>query len=364
MRSRSEKTAAWSGRSGRAGTAMTETAILCFFIYAPMLMMVIVWGDMTLDKERAHTASAYMAFAPEPMDDAALVNRFFPTATGQSDGTRSVRTVAVEADEMTEGPVYTLPGDTTRDYEGPPPDFDLQYRLYSLAVGEVHITYELTAFPDGSVGFVATARRDQSEAGRYLSREGIVNVGELPGSLGPFPAGETIDIDTEAVSTRYTHYVETLTDMFSGNWNASGEVAGGLMNDAVPTLESRAGIRTRFKSPFLWELERESYGGVGEEAGGSEKLPRIDGDPGFEMHFGATGLIPEDDSFRTGYTYLRNPGSSLPGGRLRNDLYELSGRMFEHEGHRIHELQDPLSSERGERHLAFLEPGDPREQED
>lgn len=33
------------------------------------------------------------------------------------------------------------------------------------------------------------------------------------------------------------------------------------MGNAAPTLESWAGLRTRFTSPFLWELERERFRG-------------------------------------------------------------------------------------------------------
>ena len=89
-------------------------------------------------------------------------------------------------------------------------------KLYSLAVGRVHITYELQAMPDGTVGFVATAQRDQNEAGRYLSREGIVRIGDLLVNLGTFPAGETLDLQTSASSTGYTRYVERLTDSYNG----------------------------------------------------------------------------------------------------------------------------------------------------
>ena len=336
-------------RSARSGTAMTETILLCLFIYVPVLMMVIICGDMTLDKERAHAAAAYMAFAPEPLDDAALASLFFPTATGRGDATMSVRSVAVEDDQAVEGPLYGLPSGAGADYVGSPPEFDLQYKLYSLAVGRVHITYELQAMPDGTVAFVAGAQWDQNYAGRYLTREGIVNIGDLPANLGTFAAGETVDLETSAASTDYTHYVETLTDIFNGRWDAGGESAGGQIKNAAPTLESRVGLRTRFKSPFLWELERGTFRG-----------PRVQGEPGFEMHFGATQWVPDDDSFKTGYTYLDNPQAQLDAYRLRWDLYELSDRMFEHGEQRVHEMPDPLSSDRGERHVRFVVPGDPR----
>ncbi len=339
---------------------MTETALLCFFLYVPTLMMVIIWGDMTLDKERAHAASSYMTLRNEPIDDAVLVGQFFPTATGASDATRSVRSVAVEADDLAPGPTYTLPV-PSGDYEGQPPPFDLQYKLYSLAAGEVHVTFELQAMPDGTMQFVGHWRRIEDEVARYLRLNQIVNVGQFPEGTIDLPAGQVLDLETEADSRHYTHYVDTLTDLFNGRWDASGTWAGGTMGNAPPTLESRAGLRTRFTSPFLWELERERFRGPAREQDYLDlRLPRLQGEPGFEMHFGATDLVPQDDSFKGGYAYLDNPDARPNADRLRNDLYELSSAIFEHQGQAIHEMADPLSSERGEGDLRFLTPGDPR----
>ena len=345
-------------QSSRRGVAMTETALLCFFIYAPVLMMVIIWGDMTLDKERAHAATSYMAFSPEAMDDADLVALFYPTATGRSDPTLSVRTVAVEADELVEGPLYRLPAGTGGDYSGEPPPFDLQYKLYSLAVGHVRMTYELQAQPDGTIGFVAGWERIQDEVGRYLTENEIVDLGPIPSGPLTVPVGGTLSLETGAASTRYSHYVKTLTDMFNGRWDASGQQVGGRMGNTAPSFESRAGIGTTFRSPFLWELERERFRGPSHERDYMDlKLPRIAGEPGFEMHFGAT-------AFWAGYTYLANPDARPDATRLRSDLYELSSEIFEHEGLGIYEMGDPLSLQRGEGHLLFLAPGDPRWQDE
>ena len=327
---------------------MTETALLCLFLYAPVLMMVIIWGDMSLDKERAHVAAAYMAFATEPLGDADLVEQFFPTATGASDATRSVRSVAVEFDEVVEGPLYTLP-DSSSDYPGGwVPPHDLQYRLYGLAFGEWHISWELQTMPDGTLEMVPRVQKSADEVATYLDDNGIVIVGALPDD----PAAAT---DTPAVSGDYTHYVEALTDMFNGPWSAGGGVPGRAIPDAAPTLESRAGLRTRFLSPFLWELEREPFG-RGEP---DLDLPRVGGEPGFEMHFGASALAPDDDSFKTGYTYLRNPAAGMDRDTaLLYQLYDLSYRMFDRNGLRVHEMPVPLSIELGD--AAVLTPGDVR----
>jgi hypothetical protein len=294
------------------------------------------------------------------MADAELVAQHVPAATGRADPTHSVRTVAVEADWTDPGPVYRLP-EVGGDYEGDVPPHDLQYRLYSLAAGEVRMNYELQPMPDGTVGFMANWRRIQDEVGRYLTQNEIVDVGLI--EAGPFyvPAGERMDVETGAVSTEYSRYVATLTDIFNGRWDAGGQWAGGVMEDEPPTLESRAGLRTRFHSPFLWDLERERFRGPsGERDYIDLDLPRVGGEPGIEMQFGATDLTPQDDSFRTGYTYLDNPDARPDGSRLRADLYELSGTMFEHEGQRIDRMPEPLSGERGESHLPYMQPGDPR----
>jgi len=342
---------------------MTETALLCLFIYVPFLMMVIVWGDMTLDKERAHVASSYISFSPQRVSEELLVEEFFPFATGREDATLSVRTVSLEGDEAVEGPVYGLPTPGA-DYAGAPPPFDLQYKLYSLAAGEVYVTYELQAMPDGTVDFVARWERRQDEVARYLTRNEIVNVG--PQEEGPLylPVGEELPIETGAPSTSYTRYVEVLTDVFNGRWNAQGFWAGGFIGNAAPTLESRAALSTTFVSPFLGGLERGDL--LGWSEGPDLEFPRVGGRPGFEMHFGTGPRVPEDDSFLGGYTYLRNPEAQISAGRVRTDMYELSDAMFSYpageggEDLRLSEMPLPLSTERGEPHMAFLLPGDPR----
>ena len=336
---------------------MTETVLLCVFIYAPVLMMVIVWGDMSLDKERAHAAAAYMAFEHDALSDADLVERFFPDATGQSDGKHSVRSVAVEEDAAEDGPVYTLP--TGGDYPGgEPPPHDLQYRLYSLGVGELHVIIELVWLPDGTPAFVTRVEQQEDDVARYLGSNDIVHVGGWPTEpvTQPIDDGD-IRIDTGANSGDYTYYVETLTDIFNGDWDAGAMPAGGVMANVSPTLESRAGLSTRFVSPFLAELE---HGAFGVHEGPDLDLPRIGGEPGFEMRFGTEESGVADDSFKTGYTYVRNPAATMNLSRLRNDLYELSDHIFDCDGQRVHEMPDPLSSEVGPQHIAFLTPGDPR----
>ena len=117
---------------GCRGAAMTETALLCFFIYAPIMMMVIVWGDLSLDKEDAHVAAAYMSFAPERIDDAELAQYYFPGASGAPDATMSVRQVGLLNDDNATAPGYTAVGPSAADAE-----MDIQAKLFAMAVGEM-----------------------------------------------------------------------------------------------------------------------------------------------------------------------------------------------------------------------------------
>ncbi|MBS3762144.1 MAG: hypothetical protein KGZ25_02450 [Planctomycetes bacterium] len=343
---------------GRKGAAMTETALLCFFIYVPVLLLVIIAGDLTLDKEKAHVASSYMAFRVDAIDDTDLRRAFFPLATGSDEDGLSVRTVAVESDEIDETVPYTLPESSSGDYSGGPTEHqdDLQYKLYSLAVGEVHATRQLQAMPDGTVQFIEHLEREVDDAGEYLAENDIVELGNLPEDLGTHPVNESYELQTTASSRDYTQYVATLTDLMNGNCNAGGISAGGEMGELVPRFTSAAGLRTHLDSPFRWNLQ-ETFGSADNYEGQKTE---------FVMHFGATDEVPEDDSFHGGYTYLQNPEAVPDASALRADFYELSPDMFTwqtSDGRNIAicDMVDPLSSERGPEHQKFLIPGDPRD---
>jgi hypothetical protein len=348
--------------SARHGTAMTELVLVSFFLYVPIVMMIIIWGDMTLDKERAHVAAAYMTFSTTAVDDEFLRQEFFPLATGARTGTMSEQAVAVDADDTTEGPLYELPTGGGDYGLGEPPEFDLQYKLYSLAAGEVFITYDLQATPDGRVDFMANVQIEQDDVARYLVQNQIVNTGQLASGSFQMPMEQALNLLTSADSKNYTHYVETLTNIFNGRWNAEGIYVGGEMGNVTPTYESETGLRTVFRSPFLWDLNKKMSLEPGFTSKSSDMgLQREQGDIAFTMHVGATDLTPKnDDSFKAGYSYLRNPNVVVSASRIRQDMYELSDTMFEYNGARIHEMESPLSTERGADDLRFLTPGDPR----
>jgi len=364
MKAMGNRTLNWRNRNG---TAMTELALVSFFLYVPIMMMVIIWGDLSLDKERAQVAAAYMAFAQDSVDDEFLREEFFPLATGQSMGTLSERMVGVDADEILQpgdadyGLEYVLPSGGGDYSVGEVPEFDLQYKLYSLAAGEVFISYELQAMPDGTMGFLARVDIERDDTSRYLAQNEVVEVGTFDDHF-ELPAEEALNLLTNADSKNYTEYVQVLTDIFNGQWNAEGIYVGGEMGNVTPKFESVAGLTTVLRSPFLWDLNREMSIRPGFVDPTSDMdLPTQGGDPVFALHVGAAGAQPQnDDSFKIGYAYLQNPDARPSGGGLRADLYELSTAMFEHDGARIYEMADPLSTERGADHLRFLQPGDPR----
>ncbi|MFW5923873.1 MAG: hypothetical protein ACOCSQ_05780, partial [Planctomycetota bacterium] len=272
--------------NNRRGAAMVETALLCFFIYVPVLMMVIVWGDMTLDKQRAHMSAAYRAFKGEETDEDEVRQVFFPGATGRADATGAVRSMDMDPlnqPHLRRGPEYTLPSNRTGDYSSSQePDFDIQYKLYSMALGHVAVTRELQTRPDGSIGVVFEVQQEGNKVSKSLVDEGIVDINlddlEVDSAGG---SGGGLEIEMPGDPRNYTDYAVMLKRILNGEW--------GAMGNALSRRESVVALNTRFNSPFLTELEREStLADSPEEADyvGGEPLPRVGGQPGFEMQFG------------------------------------------------------------------------------
>ncbi len=347
------------------GIAMTETALLCFFLYVPVLMMVIIWGDMTLDKTRAHVAGAYLAFSGREQDSDDIRDVFFPGATGTPQGHGAVRSANIERMDLSEGPTYELPHPRSGDYSGDqPPDYDLQYRLYSIAQGRFWLT---TSFDGsgGGAGFEQTIHQSLNDMARYLRREDIVDAVELPEDGLVVQPGENVSIDTGVDSRAYTQYADMLTEMYNTGLSPGGD---------PPRAETTTILRTSFRSPFFRELER-GYDRTrwrGGTIGGG--LPQS-----FDMYFGPQDEMSpgsqwaSDDSFHTGYAYLRVPEARPDGDSLLDILASIELRSF----HNMFVVRDnpdiniadlPLAVSESEfalvdgeyEHDIFLTPGDPR----
>jgi hypothetical protein len=278
-----------------------------------------------------------------------------------------------EDDRAAEGPEFTLPSTPAGDYSGDPPDFDLQYKLFSIAVPNTHVTKKLTT-QGGSMGWEYQVHFDDNAITKYLRENDIVTL-EMPGSVGGTVGSQPdFEFDTAAESRAYTEYVRVLTDVFNGQW--------GAMDDTMPRMESMASLETTFQSPFLSELEREesapSRERESEQYAGSGPLPRIGGQPGFRMEFGPDKDVDkeaengnEDDSFETGYAYLRNPDARPNADRPWEYVGALSDDglfAYPETGARLKDMgrTSPLSTERnesGEDHMSYLESGDPRPNE-
>ena len=346
------------------GIAMTETALLCFFLYVPVLMMVIIWGDMTVDRTRAHIAGSYIAFRGAAPDETELRDIFFPGAAGQEDGMGAVRLAAVEYAAIDDGPRFQLPPTRYGNYAGEPPEHDLQFRLYSMALGRTWITTHVDA-SGGEAGFIYHVHHLRNDMARYLSGEEIVNVGQLPSELPPVRPGESLELDTGTDSRAYTAYVEALTRMYND----------ALTGGRLPRGEAAAVLRTRFRSPFFRELERRYDRRTLRGRVAGEGLPQY-----FDMQFGppdAPGRAAPwryEDDFHTGYAYLRNPDAHPDGDSLLDDLSVISTggilpetrAMFRStvDGRDVNPgsmwRERALSEEIGPDHSRYLQPGDPR----
>jgi len=339
------------------GAAMTETALLCFFLYVPILMMVIVWGDLTLDKERAQIAGAYMAFSPVAMDDEGLRREFFPDATGEPDATYATRRVGVLSDRLAPAPRYTTVGPDAPDEE-----MDVQAALFSMAIGEMWSSLEWTRTPSGQWELTPVVRTSRDETSRYLVENEIVEAFDIPRELRGEPGG-ALSVGTGTAAARNpTRYALAVARILNGDWVRP---LGGLSPNSAPLYLSEAGLWTGYRSSFMSELAGYSYGGAEYEF----DVPRVAGRPGVLMKFGRYEQEPPDSSFRTGYTYLFNPDGVRGGQNARRDLLWLSEELFSYSGGEstvdIGDMEVPVGTE-GEAPeyqipTPFLEPGDPRE---
>jgi len=345
-----------SSNAGRKGTAMTETALLCFFLYVPILMMVIVWGDLTLDKERAQAAAAYMAFAPASIEDQTLREEFFPGATGAPDATLSRRAAGVLTDRISPPPPYTTVGPNALD-----PEMDVQAALFSMAIGEISSSLDWVQSPSGGWELTPVVRTWRDETARYLIENEIVAGFELPRELYVEP-GEPAELSTGTSAARSpTEYALTVTRALNGRW---ARFAGGLTPDSSPLYLSEAGLWTSYRSPYLSELARYSYG----EESYRFDVPTVGGQPGVLMKFGRYGQEPLDSTFKTGYTYLFNPNALRPAEDVRRSLRSLSEDLFSFEQSDetawMDEMETPVGTwgEMPEEQFPtrFLQPGDPR----
>lgn len=340
-------------RDARTGAAVTETALLCFFLYVPILMMVLVWGDLTLDRERAQSAAAYMAFDPIAVRERELRQRFFPGATGSPDATRSVRDAGVERDRAIAPPPYTAEG------PGAPLERrDVQQMLFAMAMGEISSSLEWVDAPGGGYELRPVVTTSRDEVARYLIRNEIVEDFSLPDRISVEP-GEEVDLITGTSAARSpTEYARAVRRILNGSWEPMGE-------DDPPLLLSDIRFWTTYRSPYYDELAEYRYGGRSYRF----DVPTIQGRPGLRMEFGTRVTLAEEPGspFTTGYTYLFNPGAVRSPERIRGDLRRLSGRLFGFEGQdrRMDGMETPVGTvgqtPANQYPMPFLRPGDARQ---
>jgi len=332
----------------RSGVAMTETALLCFYVYVPILLMVIVWGDISLDKEQAHIAGAYMGFSSPSIQEAELAGLFFPGATGRSDATLSVRQVGVLRDDLYGAPDYTAMGPGAPD-----PEMDVQAKLFGMAVGEIWSSVGSRFGPGGEWEMTATLRRRMDEAARYLLQNEIVGSFSLPDEI-EIPVGGSFRWSTgSGAASNPTDYALAATRILNGYWEG-GRVAAG--KDA-PFWRSEAGLWTHFNSPYLQELARYTDGRRAREM----DIGSAPGQSGIRMQFGRFSGEPKDDTFLTGYAYIFNRGV-LAYDPPRLMLCDASTELFGRGDGAMESMSIPFSDENTrEDDRVYHVPGDPRE---
>lgn len=333
----------------RAGAAITETALLCFFLYVPILMMVIVWGDLTLDKERAQSAAAYMAFERGTVEGRELRERFFPGATSSPDPTLSTRAVGVNLDRAVEPEPYTTEGPDAPDREN-----DVQQMLFSMAIGEIHSSLEWAESPSGGMELRPVIHTSRDEVARYLVNSEIVEEFSIPSEIHADP-GESLEISTgTSAASSPTEYAYATTRVLNGQWG------GGLAARQPPLWLSDVRFWTAYQSPYLAELTAYRYGGRDYQFG--RRMA------GLRFEYGTHSREEQSGgSFTTGYTYLFNTGGVGNAAYPRSEVWGLSPQLFgeSDSGARMSEMVLPVGTlgDTPQQQLPtpFLHPGDGRQ---
>jgi hypothetical protein len=331
--------------AGERGSAMTETALLCFFIYGPILMMVLILGDISLERIQGQMASAYLAWTPESVSSDQLRQGFFSDA-GSELGTGTIYTLEDSTDESERAPDYyagqpTGGGDLRNVWE----------KLVVMAQGEgwSHLEWDTSGETPQLVSVVEF--RTDSDA-RYLIQNDVVNAPDTPRRY----VGLGEDANISYVWPSPSERALVVTALLNQEFDAGSP---------SPLLASRTGLSLWHTSVFFDEMNRFEWGRHEMDLG----LPRDpSGRTGIYLRLGeATG---SDAAQKIGKTWLFNPQAKPSGSDARRRLYELAPELFSHALQSgvyvtLRDMESEFPSTVGanvdeQRPFEFVEPGDPR----
>lgn len=331
------------------GSAMTETALLCFFIYAPILMMTLILGDVTLERQQAQIAAAYLAWTPESVSTDQLRAKFFADS-GRELGTRSTYTVEDSTDEEQSAPNYVA-----QMPQGGGSLENVWQKLVVMAYGEgfSHLQWDTTG-PTPQLVSVVDFRAD-SDA-QYLTDNQIV---VLPGGRQTrfvgVPEGANVAFNWSPPSQRAL----AATALLNHEWS---------LNAPSPLIEPRADVELWHTSVFFDDLNRYSYAGRTYDF----DLPKSgDGKTGIRMKPGTPVDGEKGGRDLVGRVWLFNPLSKPSAANVREQIYQISPDLFAKQTAggvyiTIRDMVRPLSTAGdtpdAQRPFIFVQPGDPRSQ--
>jgi len=328
-----------------SGSALTETALLCFFIYAPVLMMVLILGDVSLERGRAQMAAAYMAWSPDSIPADKLRSNFFPDSDREL-GTGSLYSIQSAVDGTSDAPGYfaaTPSGDNH--------DRNIWAKLQLLAVGEWSSGLQWQQV-NGQWELVTVVHRSMDSDARWLVQNEVVAQVNLPSDFSGLSEGENIPFAWSGPTTRGVAVTSLLNHRFSAG-------------SPSPLRESDVELEIWHTSVFFDELDRYSFG----EEQYDFDLPEEGGKTGIMLRLGSGGADGDGRSAETGKTWLFNPDAKPSGSQVRANLYDLSPELFSYQlpgGFYItmRDMQLPLSTignaPEDQRPFPFVQPGDPR----
>lgn len=328
------------------GSAMTETALLCFFIYGPILMMVLILGDVTLERQQAQIASAYMAWSPEDVSSDKVKSMFFADADAQA-ATGSTYVVTAASDTTEDAPAYVASSPTGED------DKNIWVKLQLLAVGEWWSEMQWQVV-DGSPRLTPVVHRTMDSDARYLIQNLIVPDSQLDTNFTGLTEGQNIAFNWGNPTERALAVTSLLNHDFSSDGTPPS-----------PLRESRVQLGLWHTSVFFDELDSYKFGDKQYDL----DLPRSDGQVGLKLKFES---VPEEGggpSMQVGKVWLFNPECKPSGTDVRVQFYDLAPDLFSYNtGDGVYitmaSMLTPAStlgdSPDDQQPFRFVQPGDPR----
>ena len=312
------------------GNAMIETAILAAFVYTPLFLVVIVFGEFGLAKTGAQVAGLHAAWRPETITSSDAEYAYIPPVIGAASTTFEFRDMGTKA-----APEFTNLGPDAADTSR-----DVQAMLFAMAIGELHsklvweggeLVPKVTQSGDSVSRYLISPRWIDPDEG--IREPGLIRFFEvlIPDQVAQ---GQELAITDPAAASQPTPFVLAITRLLNGpahtpeSWMLEPEVA----------------IDFTYRTWLVRSLDRDILTGEGGKLEGVFYDAPAQGGAGAQgpaenrfdlsLRFSTEGETvgdeerTEDPVFGIAPGFIRNPGVNRVSDNVRHQLQGLSPALF------------------------------------